>query len=99
MTRHPPDEIAPKCPVDLEEAYKVRAGAVELLEKNTLAICGADPAVVAKADVAAVVVQEKTEQSELEKIMSELYDLEDCAAQEKPLKIDLDLNLYQMETP
>ncbi|MEM3378461.1 MAG: hypothetical protein QW674_05895 [Candidatus Bathyarchaeia archaeon] len=97
MTRHPHEEIAPKCPVDLEEAYKPRSDAMELLERNALAICGADQGIVAKADVAAVVVQEKTEQSELEKIMSELYDLEDCAAQ-KPVKIDLDLDLYQMET-
>ena len=33
----------------------------------------------------------------LGKIMPELYNLENCVKTEKPVKIDLDLNLYQME--
>jgi hypothetical protein len=32
-----------------------------------------------------------------EKIMPELYNLENCVETEKPVKIDLDLDLYQME--
>jgi len=32
-----------------------------------------------------------------EKIMPELYNLEDCIEPAKPVKIDLDLDLYQME--
>ena len=33
----------------------------------------------------------------LGKIMPELYNLENCVKTEKPVKIDLDLDLYQME--
>jgi len=33
----------------------------------------------------------------LGKIMPELYNLENCVKPEKPVKIDLDLDLYQME--
>jgi hypothetical protein len=29
--------------------------------------------------------------------MPELYNLENCVEKEKPVKIDLDLDLYQME--
>jgi hypothetical protein len=33
----------------------------------------------------------------LGKVMPELYNLENCVKTEKPVKIDLDLDLYQME--
>jgi hypothetical protein len=39
----------------------------------------------------------KFKKTRLGKIMPELYNLENCTESEKPVKIDLDLDLYQME--
>ena len=39
----------------------------------------------------------KTKRNTLEKIVPELYNLEACTNSEKQVKIDLDLDLYQME--
>jgi len=39
----------------------------------------------------------KSETDRLGKIMPELYNLENCIGSEKSVKIDLDLDLYQME--
>lgn len=100
MTKH--DELTPKCPIELDEAYKLRASEVELLEKlekTALAIPIADPVALVEDDAAAVVVKEKTGRNMLAKVVSELYDLESYAVPEKPIKITLDLDLYQMETP
>lgn len=97
MTKH--DELTPKCPIELDEAYKLRASEIELLEKNALATSTADPIVLAETDADTVVVKEKTERNTLTKAMSKLYDLESYAVSKKPLKITLDLDLYQMETP
>ncbi len=99
MTKQSPEEIIVKCHISLEEADKVRSGAAGLLDKNALAVRGAQ---VSSEDevmpkVEAVVVRKKVGKSELEKVMSELYDLENYVEQEKPLKIELDLDLYQME--
>ena len=100
MTKQSPEEIMVKCHISLEEADKVRSGAAAgLLDKNALAVRGAqvssEDEVMPKVEV--VVVRKKVGKSELEKVMSELYDLENYVEQEKPLKIELDLDLYQME--
>ncbi|MGB9842528.1 MAG: hypothetical protein ACPLKZ_07450 [Candidatus Bathyarchaeales archaeon] len=96
MTKHSPEEIAAKCPLGLEEAYKLKSGPMELIDRGALAICSAGSEKVAKSEVALVVVQE-VERSRLEKALSSLYDLENGVC-EKPLKLKLDLDLYQMES-
>lgn len=35
----------------------------------------------------------------MELAVPEIYNLENCSQNEKPMKIDLDLDLYQMEKP
>ena len=95
LTKHLPEEIAVKCPIGLEEAYKLKGGSTELLDQSALAVCGASSEDAAKSAVAVV---QKITQSGLEKVLSSIYDLEN-GVREKPLKLELDLDLYQMETP
>ena len=94
MTKHNPDEIV-KCHLSLEDASKVSVAGV--LDEDVLGMHGARvrPKKIGKPKVKAVAaVARKTE---LGKAMSELYDIEGCVESEKRLKIDLDVDLYQME--
>lgn len=95
MTKHLPEEIAAKCPIELEEAYKLKSGSMELTDRGALAICSSGSEKAAKSEVALVMTQE-VERSRLEKALSSLYDLEN-GVREKPLKLKLDMDLYQME--
>ena len=90
LTKQTPDEAALKCPLTIEEAGKV-------IEDNALVICDAQdsPKLESKLAVTTIRTEIELRSNGLGKIMPELYDLEDCAESEKPLKIDL--NLYQME--
>ncbi len=94
MTKQNPDEIV-KCHLSLEDASKI--GAASVLDKDVLGMNGAQvrPKKIGKAKVKAVAAVAR--KSELGKTMSELYDIEGCVEPEKRLKIDLDLDLYQME--
>lgn len=101
LTKQSPEEITVKCHIRIEETDKVRSGAAELLGKNFLTVRNAQISSEdeVKPKVEVVVVRKKIWKSGLEKVMSELYDLEGYVVQEKPLKIELDLDLYQMEKP
>lgn len=94
MTKQNPDEIV-KCHLSLEDASKVSVTGV-LDDENVLGMHGARvrPKKIGKPKVNAVAA---VRQSELGKAMSELYDIEGSVEPEKRLKIDLDLDLYQME--
>jgi hypothetical protein len=96
LTKHTPEEIV-KCHLSLEEASKV--GVTEVLEEDVLAIQGAQvrPKKIGKPRVKAAVSRQRIVKSELGKVMSELYDIEGYIEPEKRLKIDLDVDLYQME--
>ncbi|MCX8154166.1 MAG: hypothetical protein N3E52_07015, partial [Candidatus Bathyarchaeota archaeon] len=76
MTKHPHEELASKCPVDLDGAIKLRSEAAGLIEKNDLAFCDMDSA-FAKTDIAAIGVKVHVDRCELAKVLSKLYDLED----------------------
>jgi hypothetical protein len=101
LTKHLHDEVIGKLPVGLEDA-EVN---VKLLEAaNTLGICQAhlNPVNYTQAAPAdPVTVKAKTKmvsfKTKLGKIMHKLYDLEPENAPEKPLNVDLGVDLYQME--
>jgi hypothetical protein len=93
LTKQNPEEIV-KCHLSLDDASKVSVTGV--LDDEVLGLHGARvrPKKIGKPKVNAVAA---VRQTELGKAMSELYDIEGCVESEKRLKIDLDLDLYQME--
>lgn len=102
MTKHLPDEAALKCHVDVADVAKVGLGVSDVLEKNALALGGAGFGSVVREDqVKPKLVHMRTRVSSfktrLGRIMQKLYDLEQDAAPEKPLNVDLGVDLYQME--
>jgi hypothetical protein len=92
LTKQTSDETALKYHLAVEEANKV-------VEGNALVICDAQasPEREDKLEVTPIRTEINSKRNRLGKIMPELYDLEDCVESEKPVKIDLDLDLYQME--
>jgi hypothetical protein len=101
LTKQSPDEITVKCHINLNEEDKVKSLVTGALGKNALAIrsvhINPEDRIGPKANV--VAVRKKICQSELEKIMSDLYDVETVVKGEEFSKINLDLRLYQMEAP
>jgi hypothetical protein len=93
LTKQNPEEIV-KCHLSLDDASKVSVTGV--LDDEVLGLHGARvrPKKIGKPKVNAVAA---VRQSELGKAMSELYDIEGSVESEKRLKIDLDVDLYQME--
>ena len=91
MTKHAPDETL-KCHLTVEEPKK-------LVEENALAICNVQtsPELKSKLEVTQITTRIKPIRKGPQKMVPELYNLEDYAKSEKPVKIDLDLDLYQME--
>ena len=88
MTKHPTDENPLKLHVELNKIGDV----------DTLLVCGSQAGAELEEKIEVVPVRKEMEpKSRLGKIMLELYDLENCVESEKPLKINLDLDLYQME--
>jgi hypothetical protein len=94
LTKQNPDEIV-KCHLSLEDASKVSVTGV--LDDEVLGMHGARvrPKKIGKPKVNAVAAVAR--KSELGKAMSELYDIESSVESEKRLKIELDVDLYQME--
>jgi len=86
-----PDETALKCHLTVEEPKK-------LVEDNALVVCDLqDRPKLKRLEVNPIRTGVKTKKIGLEKMVPELYNLEDSVESEKPVKIDLDLDLYQME--
>ena len=99
MTKQASDEAAMKCHVTIEEANKMVESTTKMLDNNALVICGAhvDPERKGKPKRALVKNRMNLLRSRLGRIMRRLYDLESGNEPEKPLKIDFDCDLYQME--
>jgi len=92
LTKQTSEETALKCHATIEEAGKVG-------EVNTLMICET-PVNHLLEDKFEVPISRnglKIKKSRLGKITPELYNLEDSTESEKPMAIELDLDLYQME--
>ncbi len=101
MTKHLHDEAIGKLPLSLDE---VEANMKLLEAANTLGICGAHLNPVNSIHTVAaepLTVKAKTRKISLKtrlgRIMHKLYDLEQDNAPEKPLNVDLGVELYQME--
>jgi len=92
LTKHASGEIALKCDLSIEETNKI-------VEDNALTVCNVSPSPQLKSEIE--VTQFRTEikskTSILGTSMPKLYNLEEHVKSEKPVKIDLDLDLYQME--
>jgi hypothetical protein len=91
LTKPIADDVALKYPLAVEEPKK--------LEATALVVCDtqANPELECELEVVPVRTEIKSKNSILGKIMPELYDLENGVVKEKPVKIELDLDLYQME--
>ena len=92
MTKHTPDETALKYHLTIEEDNK-------MVEDNALVVCDvqASPELEGKIEVKPIKTGIKPKNNMLGTIMPQLHNLEDYVEPEKPVKIDLDLDLYQME--
>ncbi len=108
MTKHihTPDDATLGLPLPLDEVIKVEPDIADLLDKNALSICSPHvnpikPARTSKAKSTLVQTRTRTKvqtvKMRLGKIMNKLYNLEPAAQPEKPLNIDLGVDLYQME--
>jgi len=99
LTKQTVDDATLKSHVVVEGAGKVGEIVTKMMSYNALVIYDAtvvpDRAVPLKT--APMKTKMKSETDKLGKIMHELYNLEDCVKSEKPVKIDLDVDLYQME--
>jgi hypothetical protein len=93
LTKQPADENVLKFHLAVEEMNKASVG------NNALVVCGAQLSheLEKKIKVTPIRNEMKSKSNILGKIMPELYNLENCVEKEKPVKIDLDLDLYQME--
>jgi hypothetical protein len=91
LTKHAPDETALKCHLTIEET--------KIAESNRLVICDTPtiPQLENKLEVTPIRTGIKMKSNGLENDMPELYDLEEGVKAEKPVKIELDIDLYQME--
>ena len=91
MTKHAPDETTLKCHLTIEET--------KIAESNRLVICDTPtiPQLENKLEVTPIRTGIKMKSNGLENDMPELYDLEEGVKAEKPVKIELDIDLYQME--
>ena len=92
LTKQPVDENALKLHVEVEELTKVG-------EVDAIMVCGAQVSSKLEERVKVVPVENEMESEggRLGKIMLELYDLENGVEPEKHMKINLNLDLYQME--
>ena len=99
MTKQTADETTLKCHMTVEEANKVSESGTKMMDNNALVVCdvNASPENEDQLKTTPIKTGIKSETDRLGKIMPELYNLENCIGSEKPVKIDLDLDLYQME--
>jgi hypothetical protein len=91
LTKQPSDETALKCHLTIEEPKVVEGSALVVCDRQAV------PDLEGKLEVTSIGAGLKSKVNGLGEIMPELYDLEDCVKTVKPVKIDLDLDLYQME--
>ena len=85
--------------MSVEGANKVSENVAKMMGNNALVVCdvNASPENEDQLKTTPIKTGIKSETDRLGKIMPELYNLENCVASEKPVKIDLDPDLYQME--
>ena len=99
LTKQIADEATLKCPILTEETNKVGEIRTEMVDNNALIICDVHtiPKLEDKRKATPIRTRIELKRNRLGKIMPKLYNLDDCLESEKPVKIDLDLDLFQME--
>lgn len=99
MTKHIPDESIQKCPLGLDEANKIVETTAKAMDSHALFICGThvNPAPEDKLRITKVKTRIHSLKTKVGKAMQRLYDIESGNEPEKPLKIDFNVDLYQME--
>jgi hypothetical protein len=99
LTKQASDEAAMKCHMPLEEANKIIENTAKTMDNNALVILGAHANFEDEVKPKRTLVKTRVNslRSKLGKIMHKLYDLESDNEPEKPLRIDFDVDLYQME--
>jgi len=99
LTKQIADETTSKCHITVEEANKVGESVTKMMDNNAFIVCdvNASPEREGQLKTTPIKTGIKSETNRLGKIMPELYNLENCIESEKPVKINLDLDLYQME--
>jgi len=85
--------------MSVEGANKVSENVTKMMGNNALVVCDVNDSPENEDQLKTTPIKTgiKSETNRLGKIMPELYNLENCIASEKPVKIDLNLDLYQME--
>ncbi len=83
----------------VEGTNKVGESVVKMTHNDALIVCDVNSDIERKDQPKTTPIKTGIEakRNKLERIMPELYNLENCNESEKPVKIDLDLDLYQME--
>ena len=91
MTKPAPEDTL-KCHLTVEEPK-------ELVKENAIVVSNVQtsPELKNKIQVPQITTETKPIRKGPRKTVPELYNLEDYAEPEKPVKINLDLDLYQME--
>jgi hypothetical protein len=106
LTKHTAvDDGFPKYHMPLEEANKLIEANVKIINSSSsLRACGAKVDHLTKVAVEPSLAKRRegrpkvgTVKSRLGRIMHKLYDLEPEGVPEKPLNVDLGVDLYQME--
>jgi hypothetical protein len=99
LTKQASDEAALKCHVTMEEANEMVESTNKILDNKALVVCDAqvNPEQESEPRLVPVKIQVSSFRSVLGRIMQRLYDLESGSESEKPLHIDLEVDLYQME--
>jgi hypothetical protein len=99
LTKQASDEAALKCHVTMEEAVKMVESTTKIMDNRALVICGArvNPQQESKPILIPVKIRLGSLRSRLGKIMQRLYDLESGNEPEEPLRVNLEVDLYQME--
>jgi hypothetical protein len=87
-----PDQTALKYDLTVEEPKN-------LVENNVLVVCDSQAIseLKSKLGVTSIKAGIKSKETWLKKMVPELYNIEDGFELDKPVKIELDLDLYQME--
>jgi hypothetical protein len=99
LTKHIADETTLKCHISVEGNNKVSESATKIMDNNARVIydVNASPEKENQLKTTPIKTGIKSETDRLGKIMPELYNLENCIGSERSVKIDLGLDLYQME--
>lgn len=98
MTKQASDEVALKCNMSAEEVNKSE-GIPAIVDSNALVIPDANISIETKGQFNRVPIKAglKVEKSRLGNVLLELYDIEGFVEPRKLKKVDLGLDLYQME--